>query len=78
MNARTRAGSFFPRFPGTSVCVNESTPHGRTSAIARATLSAESPPARITGIRERSTTARAIDQSWVSPVAPFAPESSIR
>ena len=67
MNARTRAGSFFPRLPGTSVWVKESTPHGRTAAIACATLSAESPPARITGIRERSTTARATDQSCVSP-----------
>jgi len=54
---------FFPRIPGTSVCVNESTPHGLTVAIASATFSAESPPARITGIRERSTTARLTDQS---------------
>ena len=51
--------------------------------IPSATFSAESPPARITGIRERSTTVRLTDQSCVSPVAPayggpFAPESSIR
>ena len=78
MNARTRAGSFFPRFSGRSVWVKESTPQGRTAAIACATLSDESPPASITGIRERSATARATDQSWVSPRAPYAPESSIR
>src|SRR5713226_10712777 len=81
INARTRTGSFLPRWPGRSVWVNESTPHGCTAAIACATLSADKPPARMTGIRERSTIVRLTDQSCVSPVAPgkpFAPESSIR
>jgi hypothetical protein len=49
MNARTRAWSFLPRCPAMSVWVNESTPHGFTAAIACSTLSAVSPPARITG-----------------------------
>src|SRR6266851_2543785 len=81
INARTRAGSFLPRCPERSVWVNESTPHGRTAAIACATFSADKPPARMTGISERSTIVRLTDQSCVSPVAPangnpFAPESS--
>src|SRR5260370_595516 len=46
INARTLAGSFFPPRPGTSVWVNESTPHGLTAAIPACTVVERAGPTR--------------------------------
>ena len=52
-----------------------STPAGRTAEIACPTFAGVSPPARITGRADSSTSRRLSPQSCVRPVAPAAPVS---
>ena len=72
-NASSLAGSLIPGSASTPEAT--STANGRTSAIAPATFSAVSPPARIAGIFERRWAARL--QSHVCPEPPCTPSAAV-